>query len=379
MEWFEELRTEFPAFRNQIYMDVASSNCTPTSVLETITDYWKKMSMGEGHSTDTALRVLRTRERLARLVNCKPNEIAFVRSTADGINIVAQGIPWQAGDTVVINDQDHSSNVIPWLNLEKRGVRVKVARSENYRVAIDSLVREMDTRTRAVAISFVQHRSGFRADLATLGRICRERGIWLVVDGIQGIGSMRFDAQAMGVHAMSAGGYKHVLGVAGSGFLYCAGELLEQMKPAYAGPSAAVKINKENGWHLEVPDLRDARRLEGGSLNTAGILAFEPALNLIERCGMGNIESRILSLASRLASGLSASGYTLVSPMAPGEQSGLVSVSVPSAQDFDEYLKAHRIMGSIKEATILRLSVHAYNLEWEVDRVVEIAAVYKNR
>src|SRR6185295_17139460 len=125
----------------------------------------------------------------ARLVNARTHEIAFMRNTSDGLSAVANGIDWRAGDNVVTCNVEFPSNIYPWMRLsEERGITMKFAEERNGRVDTEELLSKIDEGTRAVAISWVQFSSGFRSDLARIGKFCREREIFLVVDAIQGLG-----------------------------------------------------------------------------------------------------------------------------------------------------------------------------------------------
>jgi len=380
MQWYHEFRELFPITRNQIYMDVASHNSLPITVVEAMQSFLHGLCHTNNESeTPMTDRISKTRTKMASLINCVPDEIAFVKNTQEGINIVAQGIPWKRGDNIIINDEDHSSNVIPWLNLKNRGVEIRVAQSEYFRVPLESIEQHVDENTRAIAISFVQHRSGYRADLTALGNLCSKMGIWLIVDGIQGLGSLEIDVQSAGVHALSAGAYKHLLGPAGTGVLYCSRHLLREMVPVYAGPSRALRIDKDDGWNLQVIDQQSAARLEGGNLPHCCIVGLDAALDILHKYGMDRIESRILALTQQLIAGLQHIGYEVISSTRSGERSGLVCVRIPDAAHFDAYLQSYRIKGSIKSPTIVRLSLHAYNLEWEVERTLEVLSAYDKR
>jgi selenocysteine lyase/cysteine desulfurase len=280
---------------------------------------------------------------------------------------------------VIVNDQDHPSNVLPWLALRKRGIVVRVARSHDYRVPLESISREMTSRTRVVAISHVQHRSGFRCNLSALAEMCHSQGAWLVADAIQSVGSSSFDVRELRADAAACGSYKHMLSTVGSGFLYCAEELLEVMEPVYAGPSPVVRGNKDTNWQVEVADRRDARRLEAGSVNDAGAVSLGAGLDLHFKYGPRRIQDRIACLAARTALLLREAGCHVICSGDPMEMSGLITFKVDSAQSFRDHLLANGIFASTKDTDLIRVSVHAYTLEWELDRLAEVVAEYRPR
>ncbi len=376
MEWYEDFRSLFPALRDRIYLDIAHHCCPPQPVIDAEYAFLSTVSRTGGSNQVPNEAVPPIRGKIAQFIGAKPNEIAFIRSTADGINTIAQALPLVAGDEVVINDQDHPSNVLPWLALQKRGVVIKVAKSQDYRVPVERITREVTPRTRVVAISHVQHRSGFRCDLKALSEICHARGAWLVTDVIQSAGSSPLDVQELGVDAASCGSYKHVLSHVGSGFLYCSEELLDVIDPVYVGPSAVVRGNKDTGWQVEVLDKLDARRLEAGSVNEAGAIALGAGLDLHFKYGPRRIQDRIKTMAVETAASLRNAGYHVICSGTPDEMSGLVSFKVDSAENFREHLLAAGIHASTKDTDLIRVSVHAYTLEWEIDRLGEVVTAY---
>ena len=376
MEWYEEFRSLFPALRDRVYLDIAHHCCPPAPVVDAEYAFLSTLSRTGGSNQVPNESVPPVREKIANFVGAKANEIAFIRSTADGVNVVAQALPLMPGDEVIVNDQDHPSNVLPWLALRKRGVVIRIAKSQDYRVPLESIVQEVTPRTRVVAISHVQHRSGFRCDLKALSEMCHSRGVWLVTDAIQSAGSSPLDVRELGVDAAAGGSYKHLLGHVGSGFLYCSEGLLDVMDPVYVGPSAVVRGNKDTGWQVEVLDKRDARRLEAGSVNEAGAIGLGAGLDLHFKYGPRRIHERILGLATKAAGLLRETGYRVICSSTPGEMSGLVSFKVDSAENFRKHLLANGIYASTKDTDVIRVSVHAYTLEWEIDRLAEVAARY---
>ena len=382
MEWQQEFKAEFPVTQNQIYVNVAFHNPTPNSVKNAMCEFLREVSQGiDSKNKNMWLgNHAFVREKLAKLVNGKPHEIAFTKNTTEGINIIAQCTKWRPGDNVVINDQEHICNVLPWLNLRHRGVEVRIVKHQNYRLPVDHIMSMVDKKTRVVAISDVQYSSGFRADLASLGARCHETGIRLIVDAIQSIGFLEFDAHSWEVDAVACGGHKGLLGLTGIGFLYCKEDLWKELIPIYTGFSEAVSLKRTDEFSFEISDPTDARRFEYGNLNYVGIIGLEAGLNLLEKAGINRIEKWVLNLSRLLDSGLRKLGYQVISSSIPQEQSGIVVVEVPDPADFSGYLKSNGILAAQQKTTgRIRFSFHAYNDEKEVERILEVASDYDNR
>ncbi len=253
---------------------------------------------------------------------------------------------------------------------------MRVAASQNSRVPVDCIWNEVDAQTRAVAVSSVQYCTGYRVNLSELGRRCQEAGVKLVVDAIQGLGIFQMDI-GWGIDALACGGHKALMAPYGIGILYCRDSFLETLRPAHVGLSPQLEINKTAAWHIHVRNFRDARRLELGTLNYPGIFGLEAGIDLLQTAGIGRIQRRVLALSGRLNGGLRELGYDVLSREVPDEQSGIVVVAVPDPGDFWRYLRAVGIRATLMDAGVVRFSLHAYNLEQEIDAIIDVAAEYK--
>ena len=113
-----------------------------------------------------------------------------------------------------------------------------------------------------VAISSVQWSNGFRCDLEALSRLCRERGIFLIVDAVQQIGAIPLDVQKTPVDAIACGGHKWLMAPFGCGFLYLSKEFRAKVKPPIAGYLSVAE--PEGGWgkYFQTPSATPVRQYE---------------------------------------------------------------------------------------------------------------------
>ena len=158
-----------------------------------------------------------------------------MENTSTALSLVAEGLDWQPGDNVVGAALEFPSNVYPWMGLASRGVEYRRVEERDGRIDPDEILALLDSRTRMLALSWVQYASGFRSDLARLGRACRERGILFVVDVIQGLGALPLDVEADFVDVAAASAHKWLLGPEGIGLLYVSDRVVERLRPARSG------------------------------------------------------------------------------------------------------------------------------------------------
>jgi selenocysteine lyase/cysteine desulfurase len=312
----------------------------------------------------------RIRTAAARLINADAAEVTFVKNTSEGLGFVANGLHFSHGDNIVTTACEFPANIYPWKNLQSAGVRLKMVPEDNGRVDVGRLIESIDSRTRVVTVSSVQYASGYRMDLATLGRACKEKGVFLVVDAIQSLGCIPCDVKAMNIDFLAADGHKWLLGPEGAGVFYCSRELIGHLRPSCVG-WLSMKDEREFGrFHFELRE--DARRFDAGSYNLVGIHGLGGALAMFEELGVAEVWTRVRELTDRLVAGVREKGYRVISSRSPGEESGIVAF-ISDHHNHEQICRhlreEHRTIISVR-AGRLRASPHFYNTPDEIDQLV---------
>jgi selenocysteine lyase/cysteine desulfurase len=365
---FGRVREAFPATKHVTYLDLANKNILPQPVIDEIGRFVQDAGSTGGDKDGWKRVVEETRAEVAGLIGAGPDEIAFVKNTSEGLNAAARGLGLEQGDVVVLNDLEHPNNVYPWLALARHGVEVRWVRSRDGRIPLEDLERQIAEGARVVAISHVTSASGFRTDLAALGRACRQHGARLVVDAIQSAGVVPVDVGAAGVDLLACGAHKGLLGVHGVGVLYCRRELIPSMTPVYA---ARDSMSAAAAAALEVRFAPDARRFEIGNPNYLGIHALRAGVRFVREIGAGAIESRVLALSGLVLDGLRARGIASATPSVASERAGIVSARVADPEAAVRRLAARGIVVSVKGGA-LRVTPHVYNTEDEIERLLAL-------
>lgn len=368
-------RDQFPVTREWTWFNTAAFGPLPVCNVETQTAFLRGMSEGRmakgvGHWWEGADRV---RETVGRLINCSPSDVAFLKSTGEGLSLVALGLDWAAGDEVVTYDQEFPSGVYPWLALERRGVAVRFVRDAGrHRFDAGDVEALIGPRTRVVSLSLVNFNNGFRAPIEEISRICRARGVWLVVDAVQAAGCLRVDARELGADLISAHGYKSLCSGYGISFCYVAPRLREAIDvPAPGWKSIEDVTNITNQLHYRLEYAAGARRYESGVQNLSGMYGMEASIELFLGVGMDFIDAWVLRLSALVAERLEPKGYRVVSSRRAGETSGIVSAENPrlDARQVAAALAERRVACSVREGR-LRVSAHVFNDEEDVERLV---------
>jgi len=367
-----EARKLFPVTRHYAYLNHASISPLSTRVAlamaQVVVDFREHGGMNEERWME---QVEEVRKLVARLINARPEEIALTPNTSHGLIIVANGLDWQEEDNIVTAETEFPANVYPWVHLKRLGVETRFAPAREGRILVEDVAGMMDERTRLVALSFVEFGTGYRNDLAAIGELCRKRGVLFSVDAIQGLGALPLDVRTCRVDFLSAGGPKWLMGPEGTGIFYCREELIERLTPALIGWRSVV--DRDDYYRYDSPLLPDARRFEPGTRNIPGLVGLGASLETLLEVGIPRIEEQVLALTDHLIEGLEARGYEVATPHERREErSGIVAFQHKEHPVDGLYrrLMEADVVVSLRGGTI-RVSPHFYNVEEELDRLLE--------
>lgn len=370
-----EIRRLFPVTRNHIYFNHAAVAPISQPVYDRMAEYTRDLlEHGLVHFREWGQAIEQVRQLGARLVNGSPDEIAFAPNTSAGLAMIANGLAWRRGDNIVTTAAEFPSNLLPWQHIaSQHEVELRIAPEHGCRLETAEILARIDERTRVVALSYVEFATGFRNDLQTIGRFCRERDVLFVVDAIQGLGALRLDVREMAVDALVADAHKFLLGPDGIALFYLRREILERVAPTILG---WMSVEQPFAFsHTPKPLVAGARRFEPGALNTAGVVGLGAALELFLEIGPERIEAYLLDLRDYLADRLTASGFIVDSSNLPAERSSFVCARHPhlAAELLYQRLNDHGVVTTPRLGR-LRISPHFYNTRDEVDRMIEILA-----
>ena len=311
----------------------------------------------------------------ARLINGDAHDIALMVNTSYGLNLAARALPFDTGDVVITSDREYPSNIYPWMELEAaRGITLKRIPCDGVLPDEEAIMAALDgPRVRAVVLSWVSFATGYRIDVARIGRACRERGIWFILDAIQGVGATRLDVRAVDVDVVACGAQKWLLSPWGTGFVWLRPDLVRSLRPVDV--SWMATRNSDDFTRLTDYDFTyrdDARRFEMITLPYQDFIGLNASLDLFLEVGLDEVYAQIDRLTTRIvrwASG--APGVRLVTPRGREQRAGIVAVAPPNPVAASGRLTSAGVTHSLREAAI-RLSPHFYNTEDEIDRALAL-------
>ena len=376
----EALRaTEFPWMEPgaEIFLNAASTGPLPARCVQAVTDWTRLRAMPQRLPDELLFGTLaKSRELVATMIGANPADIALAVNTGFGINVAARSLPLEPGDVVLTPDLEFPANVYPWWAAAvHRGLEYRRIPLENGLLDESKLLAALDERrVKAVSVSWIDSASGARLNLARIGAACRERGIWFVVDAIQGVGACPIDVHAAKIDILACGAQKWLLSPWGSGFMYVREELARTLEPpivSWMAPRGTDDFRRLRDYDMTWRD--DARRFEFITLPFPDFAGMNASLELFLQLGLPNVYAHVESLATQIVEWARAHRVPLVTPAEPSRRGGVVCVRPPQAEQVSARLKEKGVIHSYREGAI-RLSPHMYNTSAEVAQALGIIA-----
>ncbi len=365
-------RSAMPITQNRIYLDHAAVGPLSGPCRDAMVDAARDIcEEGSTHLPQWWEAGDRGRSAFARLIGAGEDEIAYIKSTSQGLLLAANGLPLGEGDRVVVCRGEFPANVYPWLALRRKGVETRFLDPIGGRITVDLIREGLDDTVKVVALSYVQFGTGFRTDLDSIGSLCRERGITFVVDVIQGVGAMPLDVSRTPIDMAAANGHKWMLGPEGVGFVYCRRELLDTLEPVHVGWLSVTDAMDFTEYDLTLRP--DARRFEEGAPQTIPAAGLAASVEMLAGWGVEWISSRILELTDVVIEEAERRGFEVLTPTARREErSGIVIASLGEVdhQVIADALRPRGVNVSTRGGG-LRFSPHAYNTVDEVIHAFE--------
>jgi selenocysteine lyase/cysteine desulfurase len=362
---------EFPILDTWTYLDHATFGPLPSSHAQAATQAVTRMSTSRIGDIGATAALEELRADAANILRCGPDSVALLKATNEGVGLVAAGLDWRPGDEVVVYEREFSGTVAPWLSLQQQGVRVRViADRGRARFDLADVAELLTPMTRVVCVSLVNSEHGFRAPVEEMARLCRPKGIWLVVDAVQAIGALDIAVAELGADIVAAHGYKFLLSGFGIAPVYCSQRALTELRVPLIGWKNApfTLADADRDTALE----ESARKFESTLPSLSSISGMRASLRLLATVGMPTVQDRTLALVSQLADGLDAKGYQVISSRKESERSALLAArhSQIATTEVHEQLTESKIACAVRGGA-LRFSPHFYNQPSDIQRLLD--------
>lgn len=383
-------RDDFPILKNNlIYFDNGATTLKPKCVVDKMvsyyTEYTSNIHRGDyNNATVTNREYDEVRNIVKNFINASSSdEIIYTSGTTESLNMVAFGFfryKLNSDDEILITKAEHASNILPWQVLEEEhhGKVKYIELDENHELTIENLLKAITPKTKVVSVAHVSNVIGDIRDISKIGRICKEKGIYFVVDAAQSASHIKIDVQDSNVSFLAFSAHK-MTGPTGVGILYGKKELLDEMRPLKYGGGMNQSFEVDGTYILKEAPIK----FEAGTPPIAEVIGLGEAIKFIESIGVDKIHEHEYGLKKYLIENLEKIPNVVL--YNKNSKSGIVSFNVKGVfpQDTSIYLNAYNIAiragnhcakvlkDELNIKNTCRVSLYLYNTKEEVDVLIE--------
>lgn len=373
-----EIEELFPATRHLVYLDTAYRGplCKPARLAAE--EYLRAVSERGSLEIARYIELLNNcRKRLATVFNARPDEFVFLANATDAFSRVTLGIDWREGDEVVAPENDYPGVLRPLLDLRRRGVKLVLVPARDDAVFAEQLLAACTPRTRLIAASHVNFRTGFCLDVSTLCAGAKKQGVLTAIDFVQSAGCLQIDFGALGVDFGTFAARKWFCALDTLGIFYVREEALNKLTPHTLGLFSVAEPH--NFEALDQPLAPGARRFMLGAPPYIQIAAFDAASALNARLGMAVIEERVRGFGKALRDGAKAATIPCIGESWPAQSQSPIVCLRRAGKLADEMLGPRLlekgIVASVRKG-IVRISPHWFNTETDIDKLFDALKLF---
>lgn len=390
----QKIREDFPILKRKVngkplvYFDNAATSQTPIQVIDTIADYYKNYNANihrgvHALSQEATEAYESARRKIQKHFNAAhPHEIIFTSGTTNSINVVGSGYAslLKKGDELIVSAMEHHSNIVPWQMLcEKTGTRLKVIpMNENGVLIMEAYEKLLSDNTRLVVVNHVSNALGTINPIEAIIEKAHGVGAEVLIDGAQASPHIKADVQALDVDYYVTSAHK-LCGPTGIGMLYGKESALKRLPPYQGGGEMIAEVTFEKTTYADLP-----HKLEAGTPNIAGGIAFGAALDYVNAIGMEQIAAYENELLQYATDQLNTIPGLKIYGTAP-QKTAVLSFNVEGIHPYDigsildklgiavrtGHHCAQPIMDFYKIPGTVRASFSFYNTFEEIDRMME--------
>ena len=382
----DRARRDTPGASRVAHLNNAGAALPPSQVTEAVIAHLRREAEFGGYEAAEAAaeHIEATYPAIARLIGCGVDEVAVVENATRAWDMAFYAMSFKPGERILTSHAEYASNVIAFLQVARRtGAVVEVVDDDQHgQLCVADLRRRVSGgggEVKLIAMTHVPTQGGLINPAEQVGAVAREAGVPFLLDACQSVGQLPINVDRIGADLLSATGRKFLRGPRGTGFLYVRRTLLDQLEPPFLDMHAATWTAPER---YEIRP--DARRFESWETNYASKIGLGVAINYALSWGLDAIEARVTALADGLRERLAALDGVHVHDQGL-RRCAIVTFTVDgvSARAVQRRLAESAVNTSVSVASsarldlprrglseLVRASVHYYNTDDELDRLV---------
>jgi isopenicillin-N epimerase len=378
--YWAEVRKLFLIPDDLVYLNNGTVGSSPMPVLQAVIDGFHDLEdMSDADPERYPIwgyePYVEFRDPLAKFIGATRDELALVRNATEANSYIANGLEMNAGEEVLMSDQEHPGGEHPW-NLRARRYGIVVKRFElpkppkNAAEILNRINDAITPRTRIIFTSHITTVTGVVLPVKEISTLARDKGILTAIDGAHVPGMMALNVKDLGCDMYTASPHKWLQAPKGSGFLY----VREEVQPKIWNTIVT------HGW--DDPKLKAERFMHIGSSNVALLWGLNAAIKMANDIGMDRIEKRHRKMADYLHGEMVERGAESWTSPDPALRCAIVTVNVPPIKrmELENWMwQTHKIRIRGGEPSKLRLSTPYYLLKKDIDRFLTTFDDYKKQ
>ncbi len=369
-------RSHFPIFPATAHLCSCSEGALSDRVMVAMSEFMTSWRVHAAPWQYWMEEVDRARGLFAGLIHAAPEEIAVVSCASEAAFQVAWSLDYRERPRILTNDLEFPSVAHVWLAEEARGASVDFIAHQGGLLDAAAYRARLDTDVSLVSVPLVSYANGLRLPVAEIAREAHRQGTRVFVDAYQGAGVMPVDVRELDCDYLTAGTLKYLLGAPGLAFLYVRNGTTHAHEPVLTGWFGRRAPFSFNPRELDFAD--GARRFTTGTPAIPSAFAGRAGLEMVLETDPGAVFTHVSDLAGHLQGRLLASGFELFSPLDPSQRGPQVAVRVESPEDCAAYLATRGVVVSPR-GDVVRLSLHYYNNDEDIERAVDALLAYRER
>jgi selenocysteine lyase/cysteine desulfurase len=365
----QAVRGEFPIFEHTTYANSCSQGALSNRV-RAAAEEWLDGWDANGAEWDFWVeRNEAARAAFAGLVHADPDDVAVTTSVSQGVSALVSALDLSGErNRIVISEYEFPTVGQIAHAQELRGAEVVHVRPEaDGRIPLERFAEAIDERTALVCCTAVSFRSGHRNDVTAIAQLGHDHGAIVLADSYQALGALELDIRTLGADVVTGGTVKYLLGSAGLGFMWLRGELRAPLLPTQTGWFADEDI-----FAMSIADYSphaSGRRFDSGTPPVPSLYPGVAGMQVITEAGIPQVEGHVRGLVDRLLTGLDELGAKVATARGERDYGPLICVVSTDPVALVDALAGERIVTSTRDAN-LRISLHLYNVEEDVDRIL---------
>ena len=388
-------QNDFPILKQKIngkrlvYLDNAATSHKPLSVIDAESNYYGEFNSNIYRSLHTLCQKAtnefeKTRNKIAKFINAKEEEIIFTKGTTESLNMAANGLKHilKKGDEIVLTVMEHHSNIVPWQQIakEKGAVLKFIPITKDYRLDMDAAKKIISKKTKIVSVVYISNALGTINPVKEIAELAHKNNAIFIIDAAQAVPSTKIDVKDVDCDFLAFSAHK-MLGPTGVGVLYGKHKMLEQLTPFNFGGHMIREVTLNDSTWNEIP-----WKFEGGTQNIAGVIAFGKAIEYLNDIGMNRIKKNDEELTGYALEQIkNVKNVKIIGPSDNKNRSAIISFHIDGMHphDVSELLDREGVavrgghhccmplMKVLKIPGTTRASFYIYNTKEDVDVFIE--------